>query len=172
MNDPKIRLEENVLDDPERLFHELRDGIHWDESMAARKTASFGRPYNYSQMSYPETPLPSQLVPVVKTLNELLGIAFNNCLLNYYETGKNTMGFHSDDTSQLQPGTGVAIVSLGSARRITFRNKADRTHHVEVDLLPGSVLYMDDAVQGHWLHAIKKQPDAGPRISLTWRAFI
>ncbi|MFN0125512.1 MAG: hypothetical protein ACKV19_02370 [Verrucomicrobiales bacterium] len=38
-------------------------------------------------------------------------------------------------------------------------------------LNPGSLLYMDAAVQEDWLHAVKPAPGAGPRISLTWRAF-
>jgi alkylated DNA repair dioxygenase AlkB len=93
--------------------------------MAARRTASFGRPYNYSNMQYPETLLPDSLHPIVELLNARLGIRFNNCLLNFYQTGDNSMGFHSDNTTGLVPGTGVAIVSLGSVRDITFRFKAE-----------------------------------------------
>ena len=81
------------------------------------------------------------------------------------------MGYHSDDTSGLISGTGVAIVSLGSARDITFRNIVDKSIQHSFTLLPCSLLYMDDAVQVLWMDAIKKQTNAGPRISLTWRAF-
>jgi len=81
------------------------------------------------------------------------------------------MGFHSDDTTGLLSGTGVAIVSLGSVRDITYRSKTDSTIQKSYSLLPGSLLYMDSEVQENWLHAIKKQKNAGPRISLTWRAF-
>ncbi|MFT5096791.1 MAG: alkylated DNA repair dioxygenase AlkB, partial [Psychrobacter okhotskensis] len=41
----------------------------------------------------------------------------NNCLVNYYLDGSSKMGFHSDDTSQLADGTGVAILSLGGGSR-------------------------------------------------------
>ena len=81
------------------------------------------------------------------------------------------MGFHSDQTDHLQPGTGVAIVSLGSTRGLTFRSKADRGIRHTYPLAPGSLLYMDSEVQEHWMHAVKKDVEAGPRISLTWRAF-
>lgn len=104
-------------------------------------------------------------------LEKRLNIQFNNCLLNFYETGDNTMGFHSDETTGLVSGTGVAIVSLGSIRDITYRSKSQPQIQRSFPLKPGSLLFMDDVVQENWMHAIKRQKDAGPRISLTWRAF-
>ncbi len=138
--------------------------------MAARKTASFGHPYNYSQMRYAKVAIPPSMESLHQMLIEHLGIPFNNCLLNYYQTGKKTMGFHSDDTSGLIDRTGVAIVSLGSVRHISFRSIETPSIEVAYPLPPGSMLYMDDAVQKAWMHAIKREKDVGPRISLTWRA--
>ncbi len=139
--------------------------------MAVRKTASFGVPYNYAQLRYPAVPMHAALLPVVAKLSAALGIEFNNCLLNFYESGENTMGYHADDTTGLQANTGVAIVSLGSARNITYRSKLNPTIRHAFNLAPGSLLYMDSALQETWVHAIRKQRDVGPRISLTWRAF-
>ena len=153
------------------LFEDLRVSVDWDTSMAARHTASYGEPYNYSQMTYEARSMHPSLVPVAERLHEELNIAFNNCLLNFYLSGDSTMGFHSDNTSNLQANTGVAIVSLGSQRGITYRNKADQAVRRTYPLAPGSLLYMDSEVQDNWMHAIKKDAVAGPRISLTWRAF-
>ncbi|MEM1180960.1 MAG: alpha-ketoglutarate-dependent dioxygenase AlkB [Acidobacteriota bacterium] len=169
--EPQIQRIDDFLTDADRVFAELRDSVEWNTTMAARHTASFGEPYNYSQMTYEARPFHPALVPIAEKLHQTLGIAFNNCLLNYYLTGKSTMGFHSDRTDDLQPGTGVAIVSLGSQRGLTYRSKADPTVRHTYPLAPGSMLYMDSAVQDEWMHAVKKQSDAGPRISLTWRAF-
>jgi len=170
--DPPIQINDIFFPGHVKLFTVLASTVPWDDRMAARRTASFGRPYNYSQLQYPETPIPSTLSSVVELLEARLQIRFNNCLLNYYETGDNTMGFHSDETAYLRPGTGVAIVSLGSVRDITYRFKDDPQIQTSYALQPGSLLYMDAAVQDKWVHAIKKQKDAGPRISLTWRAFL
>lgn len=170
--EPDIEIDEAFLPNHGELFAHLVATVRWDDSMAARRTASFGRPYNYSQISYPEVPMFPALVPVADLLATRVGFQFNNCLLNYYETGENTMGFHSDDTTGLQPNTGVAIVSLGSVRNITYRNKETPAIEASFAIQPGSLLYMDDTVQTKWVHAIKKQKDAGARISLTWRAFI
>lgn len=79
------------------------------------------------------------------------------------------MGFHSDSSMELEPGTGVAVVSLGAARTMAFRLKADRAVETAVTLAPGSLVHLSDAVQSEWLHAIPRAPGAGPRISATFR---
>jgi len=168
---PEIEIVDVFYSSHEALFSKLLSSVAWDERMAARRTASYGRPYNYSQLEYAETPIPSDLMPLIELLDARLGVRFNNCLLNYYETGDNTMGFHSDDTTGLVPRTGVAIVSLGSNRDITYRSKEAPDIQRSYALQSGSLLYMDDDVQEKWVHAIKRQKGAGPRISLTWRAF-
>ncbi len=167
----ELLIDDEFLADQMTLFDTLRNSVKWEGSMAARRTASFGVPYNYAQMTYPAVPMHEALVPVVNQLHAALGVRFNNCLLNFYETGRSKMGFHADDTSNLQPDTGVAIVSLGYPRKITYRTKIDKTIQHSFILPPGSMLYMGSHVQDEWVHAIKKQKDVGPRISLTWRAF-
>lgn len=164
-----VLLEAGFLNTQQALFDELLRLVTWDERMQARKTASFGKPYDYSQMNYQPAELLPCLVELRERLQQRLGVAFNNCLANYYETGENRMGYHADDTSGLIDGTGVAIVSLGSVRTISFR-AIDNDARAQYELEPGSLLYMDAEVQTAWKHAINRQPDAGPRISLTWRA--
>ncbi len=94
-------------------------------------------------------------------LEKRLNIQFNNCLLNFYETGDNTMGFHSDETTGLVSGTGVAIVSLGSIRDITYRSKKSAPNPTVLPTQTRIMLFMDDVVQENWMHAIKRQKDAG-----------
>jgi len=167
---PDLLVETGFLPQADDLFQSLLGTVAWDESMSARKTASFGLPYNYSQMAYHAVAMHPDLEPVIARLQDRLRIHFTNCLLNYYETGDHSMGFHSDETEHLMPGTGVAIVSLGSPRDITYRLKADPAVRCQYTLESGSLLYMDQVVQDHWMHAIRRQKGAGPRISLTWRA--
>lgn len=168
-DEPNIILDQQFYSGHAALFPELMASVKWDERMKARKTASFGKPYDYSQMSYEIVELLPCLADVRKCLTDRLNAPFNNCLLNLYETGENTMGFHSDETHNLLAGTGVAIVSLGSERTITFRSM-DQTDLVDYRLKSGSLLYMDATVQQSWMHSIRKHDAAGPRISLTWRA--
>ncbi len=79
------------------------------------------------------------------------------------------MGFHSDSEEEIVSGTGVAIVSLGAERGITFRSAQDKTNQHTYPLASGSLLYMPPGLQQGWKHAILKQEGAGGRISLTFR---
>jgi alkylated DNA repair dioxygenase AlkB len=167
---PDILLDESFLSDAGNLFAELVVGVPWDERMRARKTASFGTAYNYSGITYDALPMLSPLIPIVDKLEASLGFRPNNCLLNFYESGESTMGFHSDSTDELMPGTGVAIVSLGAERSITFQSKQDKQIQHAYPLKSGSLLYMSAEVQHAWKHAILKQESVtGGRISLTFR---
>lgn len=136
--------------------------------MRARRTASFGVPYNYSGITYPVAAVPEPVATIIDRLTDRLGWRSNNCLANYYPDGSSTMGFHADSTDELEPGTGVAVVSLGAERAITFR-LADKSVTVEYPLRGGSLLYMPAEVQQGWKHAILPRPGAGGRISLTFR---
>jgi alkylated DNA repair dioxygenase AlkB len=169
MHAPAIHLNLSFLREPARLFAHLQETVVWDERMKARKTASFGVAYNYSQMFYPEVPMPESLAPVCAALGEELGFVPNNCLLNYYPDGAASMGFHSDTATGLAEGTGVAIVSLGAERSIVYRSKRDKTVRFSYPLPSGSLLFMSNQLQEEWLHAIPKQDGVGERISLTFR---
>jgi alkylated DNA repair dioxygenase AlkB len=154
------------------LFTTLLESVEWDTRMQARQTASFGRPYNYSQMRYPARPIHPALVPVLAAVAARVGFDPDNCLLNLYPDGTASMGFHSDDRAGLAPGTGVAILSLGSARSLVFRDKLDRDQTHSVRLLPGSLVLLPDAIQDRWQHAIPREPSGGPRISVTLRRLV
>lgn len=154
------------------LFAQLQREVDWDQRMKARKTASFGAAYDCSQITYPEAPMPAAIDAVCAALARELGFRPNNCLLNYYEDGLSSMGFHSDTSEELAPDTGVAIVSLGGMRDIVYRNKADRGIEHRYAMTSGSLLYMDQAIQDDWLHAIPKQEAAEPRISMTFRSIV
>jgi len=166
---PPIYLKQDFLAHPERLFLALRDDIQWDERMRARKTASFGVSYDYSQIAYPQSAMHPALVPVCDMIEAELGFRPNNCLVNYYEDGESSMGFHSDSSERLAENSGVAIISLGVQRPIVYRNKGDKSLEHTYELEAGSLLYMTQEMQLEWLHAIPKMPGAGERISLTFR---
>lgn len=169
MNDFSILLNTNFLKNPENLFGNLIKNIDWNERIRTRKTASFGAPYNYSQITYPATPLPTELAQIAQQLHLTLGFLPNNCLLNYYADGNASMGFHSDNHAELAKHTGVAIISLGSTRTIVYQHKHNRQIEYRYELPSGSLLYMSAELQQNWLHAIPKMPNTGARISLTFR---
>lgn len=163
---------DRFINNPDELFHHLVTVVNWDERMTARKTASFGKAYNYSQISYPFQELLPELETINNDLKTVLGFTPNNCLVNYYLNGKAKMGYHSDQTDILEPGTGIAIVSLGAERTLKFRNITQRETIQEYHLAPSSLVYMTQEIQHTWQHAIPGSDTAAGRISLTFRQIL
>lgn len=172
---PDIILIENFIDNANELFDELCQTVIWNENFSARKTASFGVAYHYSGVSYDELAFPPSIQTLAEKIAHQLDFLPNNCLINYYENAQSRMGFHVDDVSQMAKNTGVAIISLGATRAITYRLIADKTIKVSYPLTASSLLYMDDNVQQLWQHAILKDKhltEQMPRMSLTFRQLI
>lgn len=165
-----IRLLSDFLLDHVLLFEHLTTSVLWDTRIRARKSMSFGVPYNYSGIEWPAAPFPDAIIPLLERVAAEVGFEPNNCLANYYPTGNSTMGFHSDSTAELESGTGIAVVSLGSERTITFRRIDDKTVTESQRLPAGSLLWMCQEMQAEWRHAILADKTAsGGRISLTFR---
>jgi alkylated DNA repair dioxygenase AlkB len=94
-----VSLWENKLQcNTKDLLNVLIQNVKWDESIKARKTASFGKSYNYSGIEYSELEMLPQLEEMCDLIEMNVGWKPNNCLLNYYEDGQNVMGWHSDRT--------------------------------------------------------------------------
>ena len=160
---------ENFLSNHALLFETLKDNIIWDERMANRKTASFGRPYNYAQIEYLFQEFTQELDEIRDSIETFVGHRPNNCLINYYENGNSRMGFHSDQTDILEENTGVVIVSIGETRTLRFRNIENRSMTVDFNLISGSLIYMNSQIQNIWQHAITKADTENGRMSLTFR---
>lgn len=166
----EIWIEETFLPESESLFADLLTSVAWDERIRARKAASFGLPYNYSEITWPAAPFPDVITPILDRVAKRLGYRPNNCLAHYYPDGTSTMGFHSDSTDELEPGTGIAVASLGTERTITFRSQHDKMRCEQYLLPSGSLLYMIAGMQKDWKHAILASAQVqGGRISLTFR---
>lgn len=160
---------EAFIHNPNDLFSLLTTTVQWDERMTTRKTASFGKAYNYSQLEYPYQDFTPELAAINKNIKTTIGFEPNNCLINYYLDGKAKMGYHSDQTDILAPDTGIVIVSLGETRTLKFRNIADPEVFLNYTLIAGSLIYMTQDVQKLWQHAIPKSDTENGRISLTFR---
>jgi alkylated DNA repair dioxygenase AlkB len=169
---PPVQFLPAFVADPAALLGWLQKEAMWDERMRSRRTASFGVAYDYSQIAYPDTAMPPQLGSLCTAIERELGFCPNNCLVNDYPDGNSKMGYHSDQLDRMAPETGVAILSLGATRVMAFRLKRDHQARHELPLPAGSLLYMPAGMQADWQHAIPPMPDAGARISLSFRALV
>lgn len=164
-----MTLIKNFLPNSQSLFEILKTNIEWDERMKARLTASFGAAYNYSQITYPDKPMPEQIEILCDKINDRFGFKPNNCLINFYPNGDSTMGFHSDQIDILAENTGVAIISLGDTRILRFRKIENRDETFDYELPSGSLIYMPQEIQKIFQHSIPKSNTANGRMSLTFR---
>lgn len=160
---------ENFIKDTDNLFSFLVETVNWNEQMITRKTASFGKAYNYSQINYPFQEFLPQLNKINEELIPIIDFKSNNCLINYYLDGKSKMGYHSDQIDILENNTGIAIVSIGEMRTIKFRNIINPEVYLTYLLTTGSLLYMTQEIQKEWKHSIPKSDTKNGRISLTFR---
>ena len=96
-------------------------------------------------------------------------VNFNSCLLNYYPSGEDGMGYHADDEKELGEQPIIASLSLGATRKFVFKHKKTQDK-VELYLESGQLIVMHGDTQSFWKHSITKTKTvATGRISLTFR---
>lgn len=151
------------------LFLKIKNEINWDLSIKSRKTASFGVPYDYSNINYDYNDFPNYLLEILNKVEMTIGYKPNNCLINYYYDSQSKMGYHSDQIDILEPNTGIVILSLGNSRIIRFKNKLDNSLF-DIKLYSNTLLYMTQETQKKWMHSILPgNDDDSERISITFR---
>jgi alkylated DNA repair dioxygenase AlkB len=154
-------------------FAELRDRLEWKaerrrmydrEVDVPRLTAHF-------RLDDEDGPSPpSLLYDAADRIASATSVSFNSVGLNFYRDARDSVAPHNDHLNELVPGFPIALLSLGSNRRMTIRAKEPPRRAMHVDLEPGSLLLMSYETQLHYTHGIPKTKDeVGPRISLAFR---
>lgn len=102
-----------------------------------------------------------------------VAIEFNSCLLNYYPSGEDGMGYHADDEPELGPQPIIASLSLGATRKFVLKHKNPNltvNNKVELHLEAGQLIVMRGDTQQYWKHTVTKTKRVQQgRISLTFR---
>lgn len=112
-----------------------------------------------------------------KTINTDPRPYFNACLLNYYPSGSEAMGYHADDEKELGDQPLIAALSLGATRKMAFKHKAvehkKTPDKIELYLASGQLIVMAGVTQQYWKHCITKTTKVNTgRISLTFRRML
>ncbi|MFT5236038.1 MAG: alkylated DNA repair dioxygenase AlkB [Shewanella sp.] len=96
----------------------------------------------------------------------------NGVLVNHYDDGTQSMGWHSDDEPEIMSGSDIASLSLGASRDFFLRHK--RTHEkVKLTLDSGDLLLMHWPMQQNWQHSLPKRLRLHePRVNYTFRSLI
>lgn len=165
----------------EKYVAELLETMPWESDelimfgkriVTKRKTAWIGNPgikYTYSHRTKIPTPWSPALIEIKNRIERLTDAQFNACLLNLYHNGQEAMGWHSDDEKELGNDPVIASLSLGTARKFSFRHKNTK-EKVSFELADGQLLLMKGETQKYWSHMLHKAAKVKePRINLTFR---
>ena len=175
-----------VIDYPSPLFYNLVTELPWQEDIVTLfgKTHITTRQIVWmgdSDIDYQYSGHTRQTIPWTDTVFHVkhhieqklldLGIDanFNSCLLNYYPSGEDGMGYHADDERELGEQPIIASLSLGATRKFVFKHKKTQDK-VELYLESGQLIVMHGDTQSFWKHSITKTKKVTTgRISLTFR---
>jgi alkylated DNA repair dioxygenase AlkB len=137
-----------------------------------RKVAWYGASefsYTYSKITKTAYIFTKELLELKEIVEEESGETYNSCLLNLYHSGDEGMGYHSDGEKMLKKNGAIASLSLGAARKFSFKHKENK-QRVDVILENGSLLVMKKGTQSNWLHRLPPTKKVNsPRINLTFR---
>lgn len=125
--------------------------------------------YKYSGVDHEPNPWTDTLLNIKKRLDLELDTQFNSVLLNWYRTGQDSIGMHSDDEPELGKNPTIASVSLGSERVFKLQHKT-KNAKLDLPLRHGDLVVMAGSLQDHWKHGIPKEKNmVDSRVNLTFR---
>ena len=159
--------------DPARArdwFERLRDAVAWQTMRRPMYNRVVDVPRLVCAYRLEDPAVPAPIGEIAAHVSAELAEPFNTVGLNHYRGGRDSVAPHNDKLHTLVPGHPIAVLSLGSARRMTIRRKHPPRPAIHVELEAGSLLVMSHASQFHYDHGVPKlRGPVGPRISLAFR---
>lgn len=154
----------------DRCFETLRDEVPWQAQRRPMYDRVVDVPRLTSGYRLAREDLPVPLREIAGLLRLRTGEPYNAVGLNFYRDGRDSVAPHNDKLHILVPHHPIALVSLGSPRRMIIRAKRGPRTSIHIDLEPGSLLLMSYDSQLHYEHGVPKtKQGVGPRISLAFR---
>lgn len=140
---------------------------------------SYLRSYQFTGMDHAALDtVPAVLLPLKRWVDEELGYgSFNQVFVNWYADGSHYIGPHSDDTTQLVPGSPIVSVSFGASRVFRIHSRRGGPKIKDYTLRHGDCIVMLSPMQQHYKHSIvkvggRKATTVGRRINVTFRKFL
>ena len=167
-------------DEAEAAFAALRGGVDWHanrrvmyerEVDVPRLTAHFALAKLVTREAEGiDANGASAVAGLAARVREALGAPFNSIGLNRYRDANDSVAPHNDRLDDLVKAAPIALVSLGSTRRMMIRSKTPGERAVPIELEAGSLLVMSWSSQLHYTHGVAKtKAPVGERISVALR---
>lgn len=142
-----------------------------------RLTAFYGEKkaiYTYSGIEMKAHSWFDELLQLKQKVDVECESKFTSCLLNLYQSGQDSNGWHQDNEKELGPNPEIASVSLGGTRLFKLKHITRKDlQTITIPLEAGSLLLMKGETQHYWKHCIPKtKKPVSPRINLTFRKIL
>lgn len=169
------------LDDPNKFLVSLQQNLEWERRDDAPRCEYYcndtQKPYIYGRgagrRTYYARPYHADILAIRERIEALTKSTFEVCFLNRYLNQSDWLGWHADDSPEMDDARPIAIVSLGVEREIWFRPIQDNENITKVKLENGSLCLMAPGMQETHQHKIPKASfQCGERISLTFRGYV
>ena len=153
-----------------RWFAGLRDEVPWRGERRRMYDRDVDVPRQHATYRLDAGELPEALRQAAERIAKEVGAPFNGAGLNLYRDGRDSVAPHNDHLYEIAEGFPIALLTLGSTRRMTIRSKARPRRVLDIDLEPGSLLLMSYETQLHYDHGVPKTKVlVGERISIAFR---
>lgn len=206
--EPPIKYNSEYLLNHLEIFENLKKDLNWERRGETPRCEYYindlNKPYTYGVGRGERTYFPQVTHPDILSIKEKIenefGCKFEACFLNRYLDQSDHLGWHADDSLEMDSNRPIIIISLGTSREIWFRKflqktcvvclKNEKEHiiacspiggkqyiniysdDVKLKLISGSLCVMLPHMQEEWQHRIpKSSSQVGERISLTFRGF-
>lgn len=174
----------------EEVFQELLTGLAWERRERTNRSeyycndtpdAPFMYGYGTGARSYLPKPYHPRILQIRDALKEHTGHHLDSCFVNRYHDQHDHIGWHADDSPDMDDDRPIVTVSFGAPREIWFQPTLAWAHDVvitttdkQVQLLePGSACIMQAGMQLRWRHRVPKASMVvGERISLIYRGYV
>lgn len=161
---------------------DFKDSVPWGEYTDTRKEcfmAATPMSYTYGSgkgiRTYTSIPYIPAVLAIQERLNKRFGTDYNVCFLNRYDDQGKHLGWHSDNSPEVDQTHPIGVVSFGEERDLYWRligEKGPVPAEQKQRLANGSVLVMPAGFQDLFQHKIPKGDHVMEiRISLTYRRY-
>lgn len=171
----------NFVPNPDDAFLALQNDLEWERRGDAPRCEyycnDFKKDYIYGRGKgvrlYSPRPYHPVILSIRAELEKITKAVFEVCFLNRYLNQSDHLGWHSDNSPEMDDARPIGIVSMGVEREIWFRPQASPNEIDKLVLGHGSLCLMNPGMQDSHQHRIPKASfQCGERISLTFRGYV
>jgi alkylated DNA repair dioxygenase AlkB len=166
--------------DPDAAFKALSNELGWERRDSTPREEYYcndlSLDYTYGsgagRRTYRAKPYHERILAIRSSLEVLTGSTFETCFLNRYLDQSDHLGWHADDSPEMDDDRPIGIISLGVEREIWFMPKGEKDKVEKLKLGHGSLCLMTPGMQDTHFHRIPKASfNCGERISVTYRGY-